>query len=397
MPMPVARTSRSPTRSISRPAGKAKAMRRKANALITEAAAAVPTPKSRAKTGRAGATMPKPSATKKATTTRTPTSRGRSARGDRSTLPPLCPDPLTVAERQEYPRSRRTLTNRPGPAWRRNVRRLVQLLSLLTLVTSGVMLAGSFTWAEASGTLKVRPGVLQTAWFWQNALEQVNPPAATGPAPATEPSGVPDGDLPVAHTSSDAGSSKMSVVAFDLGAAAVPGTLVSEFTVTLTVDGDTQATNAGTPAIVACLPTQLWSPANGGDYSAEPPVDCSLKVKPRVKGSSYTFDITSIAQDWIDDQNIGVAFVNDPDNTQTPYQVVFSGAKTVKAAMAYTPPVATTPSAGGSSDGGSMSTGVTPPTTSGTSTSVSAPPPASPPSMANAPVTTQVDPGQTPQ
>src|SRR4051794_5990887 len=35
----------------------------------------------------AGATIPKPRATKNATTTRTPTSRGRSARGERGTPP----------------------------------------------------------------------------------------------------------------------------------------------------------------------------------------------------------------------------------------------------------------------------------------------------------------------
>src|SRR5207302_3519205 len=57
----------------------------------------------------------------------------------------------------------------------------------------------------------------------------------------------------------------------------------------------------------------------------------------KVAGSTYTFDITSIAQSWVDDQNEGVALVNDPDNTSTPFQVVFSGPKTVKAAMAYTP------------------------------------------------------------
>ena len=110
-------------------------------------------------------------------------------------------------------------------------------------------------------------------------------------------------------------------------------------TFTVTVDASPQAVNTGGAAapIVACLPTQLWSPSLGGDYSSEPAVDCSTKVKPKVAGSTYTFAIPAIAQRWVDDQNLGVALVNDPENTSTPFQVTFNGAKTVKATMSYTP------------------------------------------------------------
>jgi hypothetical protein len=81
----------------------------------------------------------------------------------------------------------------------------------------------------------------------------------------------------------------------------------------------------------------------GGDYTDEPAVDCSTKVKPKVNGSTFTFEISQLAQSWIDDQNLGVALVNDPDNTSTPFQVVFTGPKTVKATMSYTPGTATPP------------------------------------------------------
>ena len=244
------------------------------------------------------------------------------------------------------------------------LRRLVQLGALLTLVLSGVMLAGSFTAADATATSSTKPGVLQAAWFWQTAYEQSNPPVAAGPAPANEPSGVPDGDLAVAHTSSDGSSSKMTALAFDIGALK-PGSIVNSFTFSVTVDSNPQAVNTGAAAapIVACLPTRLWPAALGGDYTDEPAVDCSTKVTPKVDGSTYTFDITSIAQDWVDDQNVGVALVNDPDNTQTPFQVAFTGAKTVKATMSATPgtPVTsgTTPpvaSSGGTTSGGGSST-----------------------------------------
>jgi hypothetical protein len=278
------------------------------------------------------------------------------------------------------------------------VRRLVQLLSLLTLATSGVMIVGSFSSAEASGAGSAQPTVLQTAWFWKNAYATVNPPVGEAPPSASEPSGVPAGDLAVAHTSPDASSSKMSVVGFDLGAAAAAGTTINEFTVALTLDSDPQAANAGTPTIVACLPTRLWAAADGGDYTDEPPVDCGQRAKPKVDGSTYTFDITAIAQNWVDDQNIGVAFVNDPDNTQTPYQAVFSGAKTIKASMTYTAPLPTTDTSGGGGNSGSSSGGVVPPTTSGTTSSPGSPPApvVDPPALADASSVVS-DLGQTPQ
>jgi len=83
------------------------------------------------------------------------------------------------------------------PIWG-HVRRLIQLGAVLTLVLSGVMLVGSFTAADATATQRSKPGVLQAGWFWETAYQQANPPVAAGPLPATEPSGVPDGDFAVA-------------------------------------------------------------------------------------------------------------------------------------------------------------------------------------------------------
>jgi hypothetical protein len=272
------------------------------------------------------------------------------------------------------------------------VRRLVQVGALLTLVTSGVMLGGSFTAAGASGTQSAKPGVLQAAWFWQTAYEQANPPVAAGPLPGTEPSGVPEGDLAVAHSSNDASSSKMTAIAFDI--AAVPaGSLFDTFTFSVTVDTDPQAANSPSPAVVACLPTRLWPAAMGGDYTDEPAVDCSTKVKPKIDGNTYTFAIPELAQRWIDDQNLGVALVNDPDNTSAPFQVTFTGAKTVKATMSYSPGTSTTPVTAPVTSTGGTTSGLGPST--GSAGSASGPPP----SIGNVPpaVTTSAGDGQPPQ
>src|SRR4051794_27270044 len=81
MPMPMPSTSRSPIRLTSRPTPRAELSRISANALTTAPAAVRDTPKLRANSGIAGATMPKPAATKNATADSTATSIGRPRSG----------------------------------------------------------------------------------------------------------------------------------------------------------------------------------------------------------------------------------------------------------------------------------------------------------------------------
>ncbi|MBV9099056.1 MAG: hypothetical protein JO079_13460, partial [Frankiaceae bacterium] len=125
-------------------------------------------------------------------------------------------------------------------------------------------------------------------------------------------------------------------------------------------------------AVVACLPTRGW-PATlpkGGDYTDEPTYDCGTAVKPTVAGNVYTFAIPTIAQSWVDDQNLGVVVVPDPKNTTAPFQLVFTGPKTIKASLSYTPgtPVPTQPPTPPPSGSGTGGGGVTnpPPATGGT-------------------------------
>jgi len=73
---------------------------------------------------------------------------------------------------------------------------VLQLAVLTVLTGPGVVLLGPVTAAQAAGSQAAKPGVLQTAWFWQTAIEQANPPVAPPAPPPTEPSGVPKGTLP---------------------------------------------------------------------------------------------------------------------------------------------------------------------------------------------------------
>jgi hypothetical protein len=175
----------------------------------------------------------------------------------------------------------------------------------------------------------------------------------------------------------------MSGLAFDIGVLK-PGSEIGNFVFSIKVDSSNQAANVGNgkQPIIACLPTRAWSPADGGDYTDEPPVDCGESVSPRYHKGIYTFTISGIAATWAD-QNLGVALVNSPQNDNTPYQVVFDP-KTVKSTMDVLAPIKTPTSGRGTGSGGggtgttggsgSGSTG-SPAGGSGPTTVVAAPPP----------------------
>src|SRR3954451_13166010 len=231
----------------------------------------------------------------------------------------------------------------------RLMRRWLRLLAAALLAAGAAMLLLPGGTAAAAAT---KVGVVQQSWFWQNAYEQANPPVAQT-LPATEPSGVPEGDLAVAYTgNADKSSSKMTALSFDMST--VPaGATIDAFTFSLPVDPAPSATSfdAQSAAVVACPPTRSWPAVLGGDYTDQPTVGCAHKVAPTVSGSTYTFKIPTLAQTWVDDQNLGVAIVADPDSAAAPFQLVFAGAKNLKADLSYSPPVTSSGSSAGSSTG----------------------------------------------
>ena len=112
---------RSPARSVRRTGPRVgrsaarKAIRMNANTLMTARGRGRPDPKSRANTGRAGATMPKPSATKNATATRMRTSRGSGGCASRLTARSCLVDVKSgCVNCWVQPAVRHTFTNRSG-------------------------------------------------------------------------------------------------------------------------------------------------------------------------------------------------------------------------------------------------------------------------------------------
>ena len=101
MKIPVENTARSPNLSTITPEINPDAKRVIAKAETINPIAALLTPKDFAKTGMAGMTMPKPTATKNEAATKTETSRGRSLKGERInrvSLLPLLREPLRTPD-----------------------------------------------------------------------------------------------------------------------------------------------------------------------------------------------------------------------------------------------------------------------------------------------------------
>lgn len=212
--------------------------------------------------------------------------------------------------------------------------------------------------AQASTTAEV--AVETSAWFWSAQTFGAGPGDVPLPPVPTDPSGVPKGDLAVAYkgdkeTLKDgtevAKPDKETYLAWDIYF--IPeGSYVDSFTFTLFLDPDaeqlfvpqeveveTQPTHFGQPDVVACLPTIGFGSGEGDAFAVKPQDDCSepLYGSYDEKTLSYTFDASVYAQDWVDGKdNFGLGFrpaLDAPD----PFQLVFKGAKDVKATITYTP------------------------------------------------------------
>lgn len=253
-----------------------------------------------------------------------------------------------------------------------------RLLAVLGVVAA--TLGAPAPTAEATSDVQANPTLLQSNWYWHHLIADapVVPPVAV----PNEPSNVPDGDLPVASLDGKGERSKVFVVAFDL-AGAGPGSSISAFTVTLTVDPNAHNITTENPKLAAGLALRNWANGTTGDSDTvnAPPVEGLVDGVWSADGKTISFAVPQVAQAWVDDTNFGLEVVPAVGYT-TPFQVSFSGGDKVKAAMTYTPAVVeppTTPDTSGSNPGTGLVGGSAPPPVSsgpiGTgSTGLSGPP-----------------------
>jgi hypothetical protein len=122
---------------------------------------------------------------------------------------------------------------------------------------------------------------------------------------------------------------------------------VSSYKVTLAVDQEANGNVfAEPPKLIACRPKKAWSGGDGAEQFAGKPKDDCTDAAPGAfddKKQTYTFDLTSFAQQWVDGAaNNGVAIRHALDYTK-PFQVIFLPADKATATMTYTPAVVSSP------------------------------------------------------
>jgi hypothetical protein len=287
-------------------------------------------------------------------------------------------------------------------------------LGLLSVAGSAAVALAPPAGAATGGAVTVKVALTQADYFWREQQSDTAGQGVAPPASISDPS-VPSGDVAVAgpegpdgtqsapsqSTATQTGPDKETYLAFDVSRIPVGATITS-FRVTLPVDPAGQNVNVAGQQMVACAPQGDWSADPGPDSFASKPADSCAAKPPALTthdgGASFTVDIATIAQQWVEagNLNFGVAITDNPSNTSSVYQVVFGPSSKLTgltATVSYLPPVAL---AGVSSSlpglpgpAGAAATGAAPapaPASGGTSQSVSAPPvPAPPVAAASAP------------
>lgn len=184
------------------------------------------------------------------------------------------------------------------PAWR--VRAGALTLALPLLIT---LCLPSATMAQVAARQQAPPGsssgasVSKTGWWWRvNEAPAGQVPVAP---PQAAPPTVPAGTLPVAAAAGE--PEKVTAIEFALDA--TPGATVSSFVVTLRESGDPGA-NVGNDGakVVACPVTEpFWTEGEAASWQARPDYDCDLAsaAGTRAANGVWTFDLTSIASEWL--------------------------------------------------------------------------------------------------
>lgn len=197
------------------------------------------------------------------------------------------------------------------------------------------------------------PRVDQSNWFW---AEQVGGTVPNTPLPY--PSGLSDptvpadsNDLAVAGNPSQQqkepkGVDKEAYLSFSLATIPLNAT-VNHFSFTMPLDPAASGTAYNTqtpPILVACAPNGGWGQGNigqhGDQFDGKPVDDCTGAPAGTfdVAKKAYTFDITALAQKWVNGEiNFGVGIRNDADYT-TPFNMVFGPVEKITASIDYTPP-----------------------------------------------------------
>jgi hypothetical protein len=205
-----------------------------------------------------------------------------------------------------------------------------------TLIAAAAVFPFGMSAASADTT---QPRVTQGAWYWADKSVVVGPEVLTPPEQLT---GVPAGDLAVAFKKDDGNKpDKVAYLAWDVSA--IPaGSTVSKFELTIPVETDPKAVQAGPSdlKLVACGAIGDFSPASAGAFSDRPADDCGAAAPGTYDAAkkTWTFDVAPYANAWAHgDPPSGIGILPAPDSA-VPFQVVFKGPATVTTTVEFTPP-----------------------------------------------------------
>ena len=207
-------------------------------------------------------------------------------------------------------------------------RRVVAALGVLAVAPAALLAA---TTSRAGAADAVGTPLVKSNWFFDDPQE-IGRPVVGAPAMPT-PTGVPAMDLGVGYRQGEpatapgavtvpAEADKVTMLGFDLSALP-PGSTVGTFTIAVPVDtGDAASmalvTSPGAPLLVACRVGRSFDSGQGPTgFGNKPQTNCSgaTPVQYDPATMSYRFDITQLAQTWVDDVNTGVSIEPDPATT----------------------------------------------------------------------------------
>lgn len=248
--------------------------------------------------------------------------------------------------------------------------RTLRLIGAVALATATVPFLGVSPAYAESTTL---PASAQ-GYFNASGIAKPDQSPAAPPNPIASVDGVEKDHLAVAAKAGT--EDKVSALLFDLGALDV-GSLVSKATLTLPLaeGGGNLQSNGAPEKVRACMAGDAgFGGEDGAALSLAPERLCDAFSAPgkfSADKKSYVFELTALAQIWVDKANDGLTLTAAKGAATTPFQVVFKPGKDAKLEIQYTaapadvidtaPPVDTSGSSGTTSpDLGGFSGGVAP-------------------------------------
>jgi hypothetical protein len=179
--------------------------------------------------------------------------------------------------------------------------------------------------------------VLYQGWYFRAkpespVIQTPQGPVSAGPEFPPAPQAV-EGGYTVAFAGGTPGEENGDTgwAAFQWDLSPAQGGSVDEFIVTFTKDPGNRG-DFGTPLLRACNIVTAWAaPPTANPWALKPAPDCATGVPPSAAtGGTFTFDLTAMAKEWLDNRGFGVMIMPGPDPAgapppYAPFQLTLAG------------------------------------------------------------------------